>query len=801
MLNLFQSVALLTCLCLAAPAVAQPVAPPAQPAQTPALAIPPVTVAAPGPVAETTVSDRREGSNDQKDWHFIGHVEMDRGGDTKIYAQDVWVYTGQNKAIATGNVLFAQGNNRISAERAEFDTETRLGTFYHAWGLSSVKPQPQRAQPGGIAPPPMTGQDTVVYFFGEKIEKIGPKKYRITNGGFSTCVQPTPRWDLHAGTVVLNVDHYTLLKQAVLSVKGVPMLYLPILYYPTKREDRATGFLIPTYGSSTLRGQTFHNAFFWAINRSQDATVLHDWFSKTGQGVGTEYRYNFGSGMDGDLRAYMLDEHSTTYTQPDGSPGLPTSAQRSYDIRGNANQMLPGNLRARANVNYFSSIVSSQTFNTNIYDISRNQRSFGGNVVGAWRNYTLNATLDHSEYFYDTTTSSISGSWPRVSLMRNERPIGNSQAYFSVTGEYGRLLRDSKSSDTEIDASLSRLDFSPQIRYPFKKWQWFTVNSTVSWRETYYTRSYALADDGSPTTNVVDVGLNRPILILQAQIVGPVFNRVWDTPENGYAEKFKHTIEPVLTIDRTSSVDDFQRIVVFDGIDSYVGGTRYTYGLNNRFYAKRQLAPGQPAQSREIFDVELSQSYYTDQRQSLYDRQYQTQTSLGTTSETASHFSAIALNVRAMPTNDINATARAEFDGRYHALRTISAQGGYSSQFVQTNIGWSKNGYIPELVGFNDRRFLDHYINGSSNVRTSDNKYGAQYSFQYNVLHSALTQQRVTAFYNAQCCGLAFEYQTYNYGAGSISPIPADHRFFLSFTLAGLGNFSPFNGALSGVPR
>ena len=31
--------------------------------------------------------------------------------------------------------------------------------------------------------------------------------------------------------------------------------------------------------------------------------------------------------------------------------------------------------------------------------------------------------------------------------------------------------------------------------------------------------------------------------------------------------------------------------------------------------------------------------------------------------------------------------------------------------------------------------------------------------------------------------------------------LPADHRFFLSFTLAGLGNFSPFNGALSGVPR
>jgi hypothetical protein len=36
----------------------------------------------------------REASNNQKDWHFIGNVEMDRAGDTKIYADDVWAYTG-----------------------------------------------------------------------------------------------------------------------------------------------------------------------------------------------------------------------------------------------------------------------------------------------------------------------------------------------------------------------------------------------------------------------------------------------------------------------------------------------------------------------------------------------------------------------------------------------------------------------------------------------------------------------------------------------------------------------------------
>ena len=285
---------------------------------------------------------------------------------------------------------------------------------------------------------------------------------------------------------------------------------------------------------------------------------------------------------------------------------------------------------------------------------------------------------------------------------------------------------------------------------------------------------------------------------VQAQVVGPVFNKVWDTPENGYAEKFKHSIEPVMTINRTSSVDNINEIVKLDGIDNYIGGTTLTYGLNNRFYAKRKLTPGAPAQSREIFDIELSQSYYTNQGASQYDLQYQTnQGQLAPT-----HYSPIALSFRAMPTDVINATLRAEFDARYHKLRTISANASYSwTNRVQVSGTWTKRGYIAELAGFNNPDLLDHGIFASSTMHTKDNRVGSTYSFNYDVLHKAMVQQRISAFYNAQCCGLAIEYQTYNYGTNSSSPIPADHRFFMSFTLAGLGNFSPFNGALSGVPR
>ena len=66
-------------------------------------------------------------------------------------------------------------------------------------------------------------------------------EYRITSGGFTTCVQPTPRWEVTSGSVVLNLDDYAIARNTLLKVKGVPMFYLPILYYPIQKSQRATG--------------------------------------------------------------------------------------------------------------------------------------------------------------------------------------------------------------------------------------------------------------------------------------------------------------------------------------------------------------------------------------------------------------------------------------------------------------------------------------------------------------------------------------------------------------------------------
>src|ERR1700681_3986349 len=90
------------------------------------------------PVNKTTGSKSRIYDRQTNHWHFIGQVELEHG-DTKIYADDVEAWVDQNRVVAKGNVLLIQGNNRIAANRADFNLKTRLGTFYNAWGIAAIQ--------------------------------------------------------------------------------------------------------------------------------------------------------------------------------------------------------------------------------------------------------------------------------------------------------------------------------------------------------------------------------------------------------------------------------------------------------------------------------------------------------------------------------------------------------------------------------------------------------------------------------------------------------------------------------------
>jgi LPS-assembly protein len=714
-------------------------------------------------------------------WRFGGQVEIEHQSGVKFFADEADLYTDTHQLVARGNVVFANAEGRISAERLEFNTESQTGTFYQASGVMSLGPTAERVQFGN--------QDPDVYFYGDTVSKIGERKYRITRGGFTTCVQPTPRWELSSGTLTLNLKDYAILKHTVLRVKGVPIFYLPFAYYPMDEDDRSTGFLLPTYGTSTLRGQAISNAFFWAINRSHDATFFHDWFTRAGQGYGSEYRYVTDAQSSGSFQVYRFSQNAVEYRDDNETGTLPAS--QSFKVRANATQTITRGLRARARVDYFSDVITQQLYQQNFYDASQRSRIVQAALSGAWGSYNATAAYDQTEVFSDERRSSIYGGTPRITGGIAPTEIFGTPIYGSVSGEYANLpYRTEIDGETVArdDLGLTRIDVSPLVRVPFSRWTFLTLNSSVAYRLTHYSESIAEIDNDD--VQVPDP-YTRSYFDIRADAVGPVFTKIWDAALDSSAERYKHVIEPTFGFQQITPIENFERTpLLSNNADFVIGGAgRLTYGLTNRLLRRDRPREGRASSAREFLSVALQQTYYSKSEASRFDTTYQS----SSRDQDASSLSPVALILRYSPTMATTATARAEYDvSNGLGVQSLSASGNVyvGRQSISASLSRRK---------FDADRDAELFLSAGGTGSILDGRLSGTYAINWDISKSYIVTQTLSTQYFAQCCGFGVEFQKFNYSQLNESfPIDSDRRINFSFTLAGLGTFSNFFGAFGG---
>jgi LPS-assembly protein len=700
----------------------------------------------------------------------------------QLFADDlIWNLTS-GELEAHGNVLMVSPTARLAAERVVFNTKTGLGTFYTASGSASLgeRAAEVRSMFGTLEPD--------MYFFGEMIEKIGEDRYRITRGSFTTCVQPTPRWDVVTGTATIQLEDYAILRNAVLRVKDVPVFYLPVMYYPIQSDDRATGFLLPTYGRSTYRGQSISNAFFWAINRSQDATLFHDWFLSRGQGSGAEYRYAASAVSSGSAHAYWLNERTPAESVTGGGE------QRSYELRGTLIQDLGSGLTARGSVDYFSNLTTKQLYNNNVFDSTMGRRSVNLGVTRSWSRVSLNGIYSRSEAFYSSTYSSIYGSAPGLSSAVSSQQIGRLPLFVGGNVDFNRTVSISRSYEGDLtvdnDLGLDSLDGRSTVRSPFVKLPYLSSTASLTYRWTRYSHSLL---NGVHTREPI----TRRYAEMGLEAFGPTVTRVF-SPNNAFADRLKHVVEPYLGIQRTTAIDNANRISTTAGSVIIGDTTRMTYGVDNRVLVRKiptdpTAAPTAP---RDVLSVSLRQTYYSNPDASFFDPQY----GLTYYYRPASSFSPIALAVRASPVTASTVAFNMEYDPTDDTgkLQGFSLSGGVNSQTVQASGGWGRRKYATGTTGLS----ADNYLQASSTVSSPTQRFTVTGSLNYDIGRKNLMQYRWIGAYNAQCCGIAIEYQEHNFPTSDPRfLIPKDRRFNLSFTLAGIGTFSNFLGNFGGAQR
>ena len=717
---------------------------------------------------------------DRGHWRYEERVDFELGGGVKLFADMVDYYVDDSRLVATGNVVFTNQEGRLSAEQVEFNLLTQTGVFQQASGIMSLGAQVDRRQFGN--------QDPDVYFYGDIIEKLGTRKYKVTRGGFTTCVQPTPRWEIVSGSVVLNLNDYALARNTLLKVKGVPLMYLPVIYYPIQDDDRATGFLLPTYGASTVRGQAISNAFFWAINRSQDATFFHDWFTRTGQGEGAEYRYVAGPQSLGNFRLYRFQQRQSEFTQSGRTTTLP--AKNILQATSAVTHRLTSTLRAQVNVDYFSDVFLQQLYNQNIYQATQAQRRISMGLSGASGPLSSGLYYIRNEVFGSSTSSTLYGTTPRaVAALAPQRLFGL-PVYAGVNSDFSYVPNKSFSVDsktgkqvTSSDTSLGRLDVAPTLRAPLSKLTFLSVNTTAGYRTTMYTRSL------DAKGQLVPESLRREYFSTRTEIVGPVFTKIWDTPGRETIQRMKHVIEPAFAVEYITGFSNQANVprISIDPADFVVGASsRTTYSLTNRLlYRSRDVDGGARGTTREFMTVGVQQTYYTNPQSSLYDSAYVT----GTSRTRPVSLSPVALVARLSPSNGFSSNTRVEYDVYGHGMQSFTTGTSLSLEHFTSSANFNRQ-------HFNSSSNATSYLSTSTSLNASRSR--ATYSLQWNIAQGYVMSQSLIASYLAQCCGLQFEIQQYNYPPNSGYPVTADRRFNFGFVLAGLGTFSNFFGAFGG---
>jgi len=716
------------------------------------------------PVGEAKPDEKQAFKN-----HLSGEVRIDCD-DAQIFADEIDWRDDEQTVSITGHVLFVQPGVRIMADHAIVNRITKLGTFFDASGYTQIAAKAgEESLFGGLEPD--------MYFWGEQLIKTGDRTYKLVKGGFTSCVQATPRWDMGGSTGSVTLDKHVTLTNAVLHVKDVPLFYVPAMYYPINKENRATGFLMPKYGSSTVGGFTLSNAFFWAIDRSEDATFYHTWFKKSGQSFGSAYRYVSSPGSNGEAKFNIIAEKDQT--APDGT--ITTAGSRSYNVSGNVNQELPNRFRLLGYVDYFNNATTQQLYQQDIMDISQRTRTVSATVSGVVDRFQINATFQQNDVYSNNSieTASRRGYAPRAQVAYAQKRIGKSRVYFGAAGELAYLERQDVLKDPTTNHSLWRIDGAPQVRLPFSTLPFLTATTTASWRFTEWMESV------DPLTGAqVSSNLTRQLFTSTTQVTGPVFSRVFNS-DNHYAEKIKHLIEPSLTFQYTSPFENLTKVVQNDGTDSIVGGTtQVSYGVTNRLLAKRKIGAA-PAQALPILQVDIGQTYYTNALAAPFDPN---SVQVGFAPPTP--FSPIQITVAAMPTPTITGRFVTDIDAQFKVPRSYSASGTVSERLVQVTGGWVKRRVIPGLLGYNDPLFAQHFLNLSGTVKRSDGRFGGGYSFNYDVQHGTWLQRRLVAYYNSQCCGVQFDYQTADITHLGLANTPSNRHIGISFTLAGLGSFA-----------
>ena len=258
-----------------------------------------------------------------------------------VRAQEInYDYTNE-RVSAVGNVQLYYGAATLEADRVIYDQKTKR---LHAEGKVRLTQPDGTVTYGEIMDLSDDFRDGFVdslradapeqtRFAAIRAERSGENFTVFHNGVYTACEackdDPTkpPKWQVKAMRIVHDQSEKMMyFEDARLEFAGLPVAYIPFFSAPDPTVTRKTGFLVPTYGTSTVYGFAVTTPYYFALAPDYDATVTPMITTKQGALLQGEWRQRLLNGSY-TIRAtgiYQLDKNLFF------SGGLPTPGYRDW---------------------------------------------------------------------------------------------------------------------------------------------------------------------------------------------------------------------------------------------------------------------------------------------------------------------------------------------------------------------------------------------------------------------------------------------------------------------------------------
>jgi LPS-assembly protein len=407
---------------------------------------------------------------------------------------------------------------------------------------------------------------------------------RMDRASFTSCDPADPAWSINARMLEIdNKRKRATARNVTLRVGDVPIFYFPWLQFPTT-DERATGVLAPTLGSSNNAGIDLVVPVYLNLAPNYDATVSPRLIADRGLMLGGEFRY---------LGRTLGGEFDFSYLANDRKIDGPGKDDRySFDFRHRqrfgTNWSLAADLRDVSDDRYF------EDFGDSLSAVATSLLPSSAYLSGRGNGWSLSVGGDRVEI---TDPRFAAGAEPYRRLPRLFGSVASTNLRGPIVGIDAEWVRFAKDGFVSGD----RHDLTPWITWPLEGASWF-VRPRYAYRLTGY--SLDRGTDRSPSRDV-------PIASLDT---GLIFERQWG--EHGWTQ----TLEPRLfglhvpfrdqsdlplfdTQELTFGFAQLFRENTFTGADRQTDANQAAFALSSRWL---------DAQGEERVRVGLGQVHYFD---------------------------------------------------------------------------------------------------------------------------------------------------------------------------------------------